>query len=64
MSVALLGALARLTAEESDTSRNPRVAILERLGETLRVAAEHRPAAVHVADFDDEVIASSVPEGV
>lgn len=55
---ALLGALARLTAEESDTSRDPRVAMLERLGETL---APQRSTDLlpYVADFDDEVIAAA-----
>ena len=56
--VALLGALARLTEEESDTSRDPRVAILERLGETL---APQRSTDLlpYVADFDDEVITAA-----
>lgn len=57
-SAALLGALTRLTGEESDTSRDPRVAILERLGETL---APQRSTDLlpYVADFDDEVIAAA-----
>jgi cyclophilin family peptidyl-prolyl cis-trans isomerase len=55
---ALLDALKRLTEEESDTSRDPRVAILERLGETL---APQRSTDLlpYVADFDDEVIAAA-----
>jgi cyclophilin family peptidyl-prolyl cis-trans isomerase len=54
-SEALLGALKRLTEEGSDTSRDPRVAILERLGETL---APQRSSDLvpYGADFDDEVI--------
>jgi cyclophilin family peptidyl-prolyl cis-trans isomerase len=57
-SEALLGTLKRLTEEESDTSRDPRVAILERLGETL---APQRSSDItgYVADFDDEVIAAA-----
>ncbi|HVQ41044.1 MAG TPA: peptidylprolyl isomerase, partial [Vicinamibacterales bacterium] len=57
-SEALLGTLRRLTEEESDTSRDPRVAILERLGETL---APQRSTDLlpYVADFDDEVIAAA-----
>ncbi len=57
-SEALLGTLKRLTEEESDTSRDPRVAILERLAETL---APQRSTDLlpYVADFDDEVIAAA-----
>jgi cyclophilin family peptidyl-prolyl cis-trans isomerase len=57
-SEALLAALKRLTEEESDTSRDPRVAILERLGEAL---APQRSSDIteYVADFDDEVIAAA-----
>jgi aminopeptidase YwaD len=55
---ALLGTLKRLTEEESDTSRDPRVAILERLGETV---APQRSSDLtpYVADFDDEVITAA-----
>ena len=56
--VALLDALKRLTEEESDTSRDPRVAILQRLAETL---APQRSTDLlsYLADFDDEVIAAA-----
>ena len=55
---ALLDALRRLTREESDTSRDPRVAILERLAETV---APQRSTDLlpYVIDFDDEVIAAA-----
>jgi len=54
---ALLIALRKLTDQESDTSRDPRVAILDRLAATLSPArsAELLPFA---GDFDDEVNAA------
>jgi cyclophilin family peptidyl-prolyl cis-trans isomerase len=54
---ALLVALRKLTEHESDTSRDPRIAILERLAETLDPGRSFMllPFAV---DFDDEVIAA------
>jgi cyclophilin family peptidyl-prolyl cis-trans isomerase len=55
---ALLGALRRLTDAADDTSRDPRVAILERLGELL---SKERSADLlpYVADFDDDVVAAA-----
>lgn len=53
-STALLNALRRLTAERKDTSRDPRVAILERLAETLP-AARSDELSPYVFDFDDAV---------
>lgn len=52
---ALLGAVRRLTAEESDTSRDPRVAILNRLAETM--APERSSDLLPFAyDWDDDVL--------
>jgi cyclophilin family peptidyl-prolyl cis-trans isomerase len=55
---ALLVALRKLTDQESDTSRDPRVAILDRLAETLSPdrSAELLPFA---GDFDDAVRAAA-----
>lgn len=51
---ALVAALARLTAERRDTSRDPRMAILDRLGELG--AADDAPAvAGSLQDFDPRV---------
>ena len=52
---ALLGALRRLTEEASDMSRDPRVAILDRLAETMHPGRSTDLLAA-AADFDDEVI--------
>ena len=54
----LLGALRRLTDEETDTSRDPRVAILDRLAE---VCAPGRASDLlyYVADYDDAVVAAA-----
>ncbi|HEX5070282.1 MAG TPA: peptidylprolyl isomerase [Vicinamibacterales bacterium] len=51
---ALISALRRLTAHESDTSRESRIAIIDRLAETLDPGRSHVlvPFAI---DFDDEV---------
>jgi cyclophilin family peptidyl-prolyl cis-trans isomerase/HEAT repeat protein len=51
---ALLAALARLTAQGRDTSRDPRVALLERLRE-LGSAAVAGALDPYVADFDSRV---------
>lgn len=55
---ALLAALARLTASDRDTSRDPRLAILERLRElgSRRNAGVLRP---YLEDFDPRVAAST-----
>ena len=55
---ALLAALARLTVEDRDTSRDPRLAILERLRElgSRRNAGVLRP---YLEDFDPRVAAST-----
>lgn len=55
---ALIGALRRLTDEESDTSRDPRVAILDRLGETLDPLGVYDVGAF-TTDFDDDVNAAA-----
>ena len=55
---ALLGALRRLTDEASDMSRDPRVAILERLGETMP-AERSTDLLNYAADFDDAVGAAA-----
>jgi cyclophilin family peptidyl-prolyl cis-trans isomerase len=55
---ALLKALARLTAERRDTSRDPRVAILQRLRELG--SAEHAAALkLYLQDFDPHVAAQA-----
>lgn len=51
---ALLGALRRLTDQGTDTSRDPRVAMLERLAEVLP-AERSSDLLPYVADYDDEV---------
>jgi len=51
---ALLGALRRLTDDANDMSRDPRVAIVERLGETMPVERS-TDLLNYVADFDDAV---------
>lgn len=56
---ALLGALRRLTDDASDMSRDPRVAILERLGETMSVP-QSADLVPYVADFDDDVAEAAV----
>jgi cyclophilin family peptidyl-prolyl cis-trans isomerase len=55
----LLGAFRRLTGQRSDTSRDPRVAILERLGEVL--SPDRAPELLPVAqsDFDPDVRAAA-----
>jgi cyclophilin family peptidyl-prolyl cis-trans isomerase len=58
-SEALLGALRKLTEQETDTSRDPRVAILERLGETLSPGRSN-DLLPYAIDYDDEVIAAAV----
>ena len=55
---ALLAALTRLTGTASDTSRDPRVAILERLGEVLAAASASR-LNPWLADFDPRVRAAA-----
>ena len=57
-SEALLGALRRLTLQESDTSRDPRVAIIERLGEVIE-ANQIAQLIPYATDFDDEVVAAT-----
>jgi cyclophilin family peptidyl-prolyl cis-trans isomerase/Zn-dependent M28 family amino/carboxypeptidase len=54
---ALLQALRRLTDHESDTSRDPRVAIIERLAETLD-AGRSFVLLPFATDFDDQVNAA------
>ena len=51
---ALLGALRRLTENANDMSRDPRVAIVERLGETMP-AERSTDLLNYVPDFDDAV---------
>jgi cyclophilin family peptidyl-prolyl cis-trans isomerase len=55
---ALIFALNRLTAQATDTSRDPRVAIIERLGEVL---APERSSDVlpYVSDYDDAVVVAA-----
>ncbi|HEX5070283.1 MAG TPA: peptidylprolyl isomerase [Vicinamibacterales bacterium] len=53
-SAALLNALRRLTTERKDTSRDPRVAILDRLAETLTDSGSG-DLLPYVFDFDDAV---------
>jgi len=55
---ALLGALRRLTDQASDMSRDPRVAIVERLGETLPVERS-TDLQNYVSDFDEAVGAAA-----
>lgn len=55
---ALLEALDRVTAERRDTSRDPRLALLERIGELATPAAATR-IAPYAADFDPAVAASA-----
>jgi len=52
---ALLDALQKLTAQETDTSRDPRVAILERLTETFGVDRSNE-LIPYTIDYDDAVI--------
>lgn len=54
-SAALLGALKRLTEEETDTSRDPREAIIERLGEVLP-PERSSDLLYYVADYDDAIV--------
>jgi peptidyl-prolyl cis-trans isomerase B (cyclophilin B) len=54
---ALIAALRKLTAHESDTSREPRLAIIERLGETLDPGRSFL-LVPFATDFDDEVNAA------
>jgi len=58
-SAALLDALRRLTAQRKDTSRDPRVAILDRLGETLS-PAQSSDLLPYAADFDDAVCDAAI----
>jgi len=55
---ALIDALRKLTDQESDNSRDPRVAILDRLGETLNPLGVYDLGAF-ITDFDDEVNAAA-----
>ena len=55
---ALLVALDRVTGEKRDTSRDPRLALLERIGELATPAAAARIAA-YAADFDPAVAAAA-----
>jgi len=55
---ALLGALRRLTAQARDTSRDPRVAMIDRLAETI--PADRTPELMrYVGDFDESVAAAA-----
>jgi cyclophilin family peptidyl-prolyl cis-trans isomerase len=54
----LIDALRRLTDQESDTSRDPRVAILDRLAETLDPLGVYDLGAF-ISDFDDEINAAA-----
>ena len=56
---ALLGTLRRLTDQGSDTTRDSRVAILDRLGETMD-PARSGDLQTYVSDFDDSVVAAAV----
>jgi cyclophilin family peptidyl-prolyl cis-trans isomerase len=56
---ALLVAMRRLTDQESDTSRDPRLAIVDRLGETLS-ASRSNDLMPFTTDLDDEVMRQSV----
>jgi cyclophilin family peptidyl-prolyl cis-trans isomerase len=58
VSDALLASLSRLTTPASDTSRDPRVAIIERLGELLPAASVSR-LTPWLADFDPKVRAAA-----
>ena len=51
---ALLGALARLTAQDRDSSRDPRIALLERLRE-LGSAASASAVGPYLGDFDPRI---------
>jgi len=53
----LLDALRRLTEQESDTSRDPRIAIIERLAETLDPSRSFQ-LLPFLTDFDDDIIAA------
>jgi peptidyl-prolyl cis-trans isomerase B (cyclophilin B) len=53
----LLDALRRLTEQESDTSREPRIAIIERLAETLDPSRGFQ-LLPFLTDFDDDVNAA------
>ena len=55
---ALLGTLRRLTDEETDTSRDPRVAILDRLAEAIP-AYRSNDLLSYTTDYDDEVAAAA-----
>jgi len=55
---ALLAALARITAERRDTSRDARLAVLARIGE-LGQAADGPALAPYVSDFDPRVAAEA-----
>jgi cyclophilin family peptidyl-prolyl cis-trans isomerase len=56
--VSLLGALRRLTDEATDTSRDPRVAIIERLAETMR-PERSSDLLDYTSDYDDAVVAAA-----
>ena len=56
---ALLGALQRLTDGRKDTSRDPRVAIVERLAETL-TPNQSGDLVPYASDFDDAVADAAV----
>jgi cyclophilin family peptidyl-prolyl cis-trans isomerase/HEAT repeat protein len=55
---ALVNALARITSEHKDTSRDPRMAILERL-ETLADKAQAAALDAYLKDFDPRVAAKT-----
>jgi cyclophilin family peptidyl-prolyl cis-trans isomerase/HEAT repeat protein len=55
---ALLGALARITAERRDTSRDPRLALLSRIGE-LGQPGDAPALAAYTQDFDPKVASAA-----
>src|SRR4030095_1875779 len=52
---ALLSALRRVTDQSTDTSRDPRVAMIERLAEVIP-AARASDLLTYAADYDDAVV--------
>jgi cyclophilin family peptidyl-prolyl cis-trans isomerase len=54
----ILAALARITAERRDTSRDPRMALLARIGE-LGQPADARALTSYLTDFDPQVAAAA-----
>jgi cyclophilin family peptidyl-prolyl cis-trans isomerase/HEAT repeat protein len=55
----LLAALARITAERRDTSRDPRIALIARIGE-LGQPADAQALMPYTADFDPQIAAAAV----